>query len=323
MTQVSSVISSQYGPGEWLSLAQSDSAKAIRKATLHWFSISNGFESAELVIGMIKRGETDAYAPAKKMMDALLKDRSRTTAGLYRTQLQMLYEYCEVPFKKELFRSRVPAVKARHSVGPPDVSHDDLKAILLKASQVHLMLEPYIEFLISTGWRIEEPFQVRLRDLDLSKVPGRVRLHALTDEGELANKTGTSRESFLSSEAVRSISAHIRAHHIKKNVNGEDYLFPLDVKNKDYWAYRMIMKLLKQLGLTKREGYLEKWNFHPHTFRYINLSIAKRNDQYGQFDPDAAETLAGHEVGVQGTYRMEEWARSWVKGVEPRMRFLE
>ena len=318
MTQLSPVISTQYGPGEWLSLAQSDSAKAIRKATLHWFAISNAFESAELVIGMIKRGETDAYAPAKKMMDALLKDRSRTTAGLYRTQLQMLYEYCEVPFKKELFRSRVPAVKARHSVDPPDVSHDDLKAILLKAPEVHPMLQAYLEFLISTGWRIGEPFQTRLADLDLVKVPGRVRLHALTDEGELANKTGTARESFLSSEAVRILDEYLTRSRIKHG-----YLFPLDVKNKDYWAYRMIMKVLKQLGLTKREGYLEKWNFHPHTFRYINLSIAKRNDEHGQFDPDAAETLAGHEVGVQGTYRMEEWARSWVKVVEPRMRFLE
>jgi integrase len=149
-----------------------------------------------------------------------------------------------------------------------------------------------------------------MADLDLEQSPGRVQLRALDEEGEPTNKTRKKLWGFLSSETVNLLK------ELTRGFEPTDPLFPDGNSDK---AYYHIMKGFRELGLTKRYGYLHKFTVHLHTFRTTNLALVKG---WG-FDADYAEALAGHAVGVKVSYQnIRKMAGEWLLKVEPNMRFL-
>ncbi len=315
MGQISPVLTENYGPHDWLLIAKnkSNSLYKIRESALAWWAKANGFQDPELLFSLIKSKEQDPYQAAKNMVDRLVKERAKTTAGTYRSAIQTFYKYADIPFKEELFNLKVPAPINEASVDPEALEPDEIHALL---GILDREWQALVLFLVNTGWRISEPFKLQLSDLDLQNRPGIVHLRALDEEGEPTNKTRKKLWGFLSDETVKLFQEFINAGYGQENPGPEDPLFPDGNADK---AYYHIMKGFRELGLTKRYGYLNKFTVHLHTFRTTNLALVKG---WG-FDPDYAEALAGHAVGVKVSYQnIKKMAGEWLEKVEPKMRFL-
>lgn len=309
MSQVSPVLTGNYGPMDWLSIAKtkSESLYKVRESALAWWAKANGFHDPNLLFSLVKRNEQDAYEAAKKMMDVMAKERAKTTINTYRSAILTFYKFADIPFKEELFELRVPMMIAAPSNSPRTLTKDQLRALL---ETLELPWRALVLFLLNTGWRVSEPFKVTMADLNGDLRPTRVHLEALDSAGNPTNKTRRDLNGFLSSECTSVLREWI------KGFKSTDPLFPDMNADK---AYYHIMAGLKRLNLTERHGYLDKFTIHPHTFRSLNLAMVKR---WG-FDSDWAEALASHEVGVRISYDiLDEMAESWLEKVEPNMRFL-
>ena len=83
MTQVSPIITENYGPQDWLAIAQtkSQSLHKVRESALAWWARANGFQDPELLFSLIKSKEQDPYQAAKNMVDLLTRERAKTTAS--------------------------------------------------------------------------------------------------------------------------------------------------------------------------------------------------------------------------------------------------
>jgi len=310
MTQISPVLTENYGPHDWLAIAQtkSQSLYKVRESALAWWARANGFQDPELLFSLIKSREQDPYQAAKNMVDMLTRERAKTTAATYRSAIQTFYKFADIPFKEELFNLKVPIPINEPSVDPEALEPDEIRALLGVLDGTWQLL---VLFLVNTGWRISEPFKLQMGDLDLDTVPGMAHLRALDEEGEPTNKTRKKLWGFLSSETVKLL------RELTVGFEPTDPLFPDSNADK---AYYHIMKGFRELGLTKRYGYLNKFTVHLHTFRTTNLALVKG---WG-FDADYAEALAGHAVGVKVSYQnVKKMAGEWLVKVEPNMRFLE
>lgn len=241
------------------------------------------------------------------MVELLTEQRAKTTAATYRSAIQTFYKFAGVDFKEELFDLRVPAPIAVPSVEPEALEPQEIQALLgtLDSSWQQVVL-----FLVNTGWRISEPYKVRVENLELDETPARVKVPALDPEGNPTSKTRRDLNGFLSRE-IRDLLIESTKH-----LTPEDRIF--EDMNADK-AYYHLMKGLKEAGLTKRHGYLNKFTVHPHTFRTTFLALVKG---WG-FDSDWAEALASHEVGVRVSYQnVKAMGKMWLEKVEPNMRFL-
>lgn len=307
MAQVSPILTGSYGPQDWLAIAKtkSQSLLSVRTSALAWWAKANGFQDPELLFSLVKRGEQDPYQAAKKMVDLLTGQRAKTTTNTYRSELQTFYKFAAISFKEELFEAYVPAPINQASNSAKRLTKEELR-VLLEA--LELPWQALVEFLLNTGWRISEPFNVNVDDISWDLKPARVHIPALDEEGNPTNKTRKDLNGFLSTEAVRVLR--------EWNQQKKGPLFPDMNRDK---AYYHIMQGLRRLNLTQRKGYLNKFTVHPHTFRSLNLAFVKR---WG-FDADWAEALASHEVGVKLSYDiLDEMAEEWLVKVEPNMRFL-
>lgn len=309
MTQVSPVLTGNYGPQDWLAIAKtkSESLYKIRESALAWWAQANGFQDPELLFSLLKRGEQDPYQAAKKMVDLLTEQRAKTTAATYRSVIQTFYKFSDIPFKEELFDLRVPAPIVAPSVDPEALEPDEIHSLL---GVLDRDWQGIVLFLVNTGWRISEPYKVRVRDLHLDEAPARVKVPALDEEGNPVSKTRRDLNGFLARETRDLLQESTRT------IDEDELIF--FGMNADK-AYYHLMRGFKEARLTKRQGYLNKFTVHPHTFRTTFLALVKG---WG-FDSDWAEALASHEVGVRVSYQnIKAMGKMWIEKVESNMVFL-
>ena len=315
MTQISPVLTENYGPRDWLSIAKtkSQSLYKVRESALAWWAKANGFQDPELLFSLIKNGEQDPYQAAKNMVDLLTKERAKTTAATYRSVIQTFYKFADIPFKEELFNLKVPVPINEPSVDPEALEPGEIRALLQVLDKTWQAL---VLFLVNTGWRVSEPFKIQMEEInfegwpDFGNRPGVVHIRALNEQGEPTNKTRKKLWGFLSDETVKLL------RDFRGNYEPEDYLFAETNSDK---AYYHLMKGFQEAKLTKRYGYLNKFTVHPHTFRTTNLALAKGSG----YDPDYADALVGHAGKIKVSYQnVKKMAGEWLVKVEPNMRFL-
>ena len=304
MTQQTPVVPLEtYGPREWIQLAGSESVKATRTLALKWWALGSGFPDPEPLFSMVKNGE-DPYSTANRMVEKLLEEKKRNgTILLLRGKVKEFYKFADIPFKEDLYERRVKRVKKLM----PMPGHIDPERVpeLFRISP--LGLQALFAFLISTGCRIGDALKVRVQDIQFGQMPGRVLFYA--DQ----TKTGEPRVSFLTTRTLALLKEWLLEQYGKGVALSEEQVFaPLHSEDN---AYHRIMPYLKKAELTEI-GHDGKWTVHPHTFRTFNLNQAKK----AGYDRDWAETLVGHNIGVQAHYQdIEEMAGSWLEKVEPRL----
>src|SRR3989304_5940311 len=182
MGQVPPVLTENYGPRDWLAIAQtkSQSLYKVRQSALAWWARANGFQDPGLFFSLFKSREQDPYQAAKNMVDLLTRERAKTTAATYRSPIQTFSKFADIPFKEELFNLKVPIPINEPSVDPEALEPEEIRALL------GILDKPWqalVLFLVNTGWGVSEPFKLQMGDLDLDTVPGMAHLRALDEEG--------------------------------------------------------------------------------------------------------------------------------------------
>src|SRR3972149_4756879 len=158
MSQVSSVLTENYGPRDWLAIAQtkSQSLYKVRESALAWWARANGFQDPEPLFSLVKNGEQDPYQAAKNMVDMLTRERAKTTAATYRSVIQTFYKFADIPFKEELFNLKVPMPINEPSVDPEALEPGEIHALLGVLDRTWQAL---VLFLVNTGWRVSDAFK--------------------------------------------------------------------------------------------------------------------------------------------------------------------
>jgi len=159
--------------------------------------------------------------------------------------------------------------------------------------------------LLSSGGRIGEVMQLRMKDVDLDSTPASVHFRRET------TKTKKARSSFLTQEAVDAVHGWllVRDQYLQASINknrglvavgrardkdpDDDRLFPFHRTSFDTaWA-----RALERAGLDRRCELTGRHTLHPH-----GLRTAFRTWLGAAAGPDVAEVLMGHE-GYLTTYR--------------------
>ena len=165
-------------------------------------------------------------------------------------------------------------------------------------------------FLITSGCRIGETLQIRLKDVDWTHQPVKVKLRAET------TKTGTERYVFISDECadyLKTVWLPRRLEYMKSAENRntgltkqatrtankrpaietDQRLFPFTISN----FQNVFTSAVDRAGLSERND-LNMRKLHPHSTRKFF-----RNEMGRWGSPDSAEYLMGHSQGLTGVYR--------------------
>ena len=193
----------------------------------------------------------------------------------------------------------------------------------LRKIMTHLPVQGKALFLMleSSGMRIGESLQIKPEDLDLESDPAGVNIR-----GEYT-KTGNSRISFISSEAVEAVeewlkvrneylkSASARSRYDKPTEDAR--LFPFSEMN----ARHMWNLALKKTGNGKRDQQTNYHLLHPHVLRkYFRTRLAS------VIQVDIVEALMGHEGYLTEVYRKystEDLAKFYKEGEHSLLVFTE
>lgn len=154
--------------------------------------------------------------------------------------------------------------------------------------------------LASSGMRVGETLQLKLSDIDLTCDPPVVSLRSDY------TKTGESRWAFISAEAKEAVEAWLRvrapyirsaagkSHIYRKEVDGEDRLFPYAVTT----AERVWRGAIRKAGLDSMDARTHRYQIHLHVLRkFFRTKVGAVIPQ------DVAEALIGHEWGLTEVYR--------------------
>jgi hypothetical protein len=186
-----------------------------------------------------------------------------------------------------------------------DLNTDDIRAIL---QHTDIKGKAILLCLASGGMRIGELLQVRCADIDLTSIPARVNIRSQIN-GKRANKTGTQRYTFVSSEAVLAIrewskirgdylkQTAVKAQNIGKTVNTDDErLFPLS----DTVVNQLFKDaIIKTFGENQTDETTGRSTRHVHQLRkfFISQLAAAINSE------PIADFFAGHKSPLSDNYR--------------------
>lgn len=151
-------------------------------------------ESAEVSIEKVKRGTLDVYSLFDRFAAELDK------AGLsphsirgYVNRVMQYFAYNDVVLDKSVFRVKVGLPK----VEEPDDRAPTIEELRQILSGGKLRTKAFILVLASSGMRLGEAIELKVKDLDLNSKPVKVSLSS-----KVASKTGESRITCISDEAA-------------------------------------------------------------------------------------------------------------------------
>src|SRR2546426_9973815 len=259
------------------------------------------------------------------------KGSSGTTISGHSHKVVKLYRYLKLPVDAEDLKETVRKVDSVSVTDDRNLTRPEIRRTLIHGNPKQKAL---VSFLVSTGARLGEAVQVRIRDIDFNKKPAVVYFPA--------RKTKRKRFSFLSSECVESLKAHIAK---RDRTRPSEWLFEGWIPNKKgrdtlpdkhahpSAAYLQIRNVFATAGLippipkkgrggnakpgANRGAHLE---YHPHILRGTCIEFTKMCG----YPPDWAEWLVGHDLKNQESYlpSEEKMSEEWLKKCESSFRFL-
>lgn len=280
--------------------------------------------------GIAKLDTKDKLVGAMNQLVDYMKNKgsSGTTISGHQLKLGKLFRWLELLTRDDLEKlndkGKIRKVDSVNSTDDeqftPEQVRDMLKLTITAKQRAEL------SFAVCTGARISEIAQVRLRDLELDRTPAIVNFPARH------TKTKQKRFSFLSSECVQFIKAHLAT---RDKTGPSEWLFegqPFSKHSHPSALYLQMRTVFAMAGLvpppSKKKtkdtagsntgGHLK---YHPHVFRGTCITFMKN----AGFPPDWAEWLAGHEVGTQTHYlpTKENSSTKWQELCEAKFCFLK
>lgn len=184
----------------------------------------------------------------------------------------------------------------------PALTAKIIKQLVVKADDE---MRALLLVLASSGMRISEALQLRVKDIDLKSNPATLKIRAKT------TKTRRERQGFISSEAVR--------HLILSNKEPDDYVFCetysksiLIVKEQNFDKLRQVCGLLDKYDDDKR------YHVNIHAFRSFFHTQATRI-----LGGDIAHALLGHHKYLDQYFRLTpEEQKELYKKLEPHIKIL-
>src|SRR2546426_11369815 len=128
------------------------------------------------------------------------KGSSGTTISGHSHKVVKLYRYLKLPVDAEDLKETVRKVDSVSVTDDRNLTRPEIRRTLIHGNPKQKAL---VSFLVSTGARLGEAVQVRIHDIDFNKKPAVVYFPARE------TKTKRKRFSFLNSEFVEALKAHI------------------------------------------------------------------------------------------------------------------
>ncbi len=292
------------------------------------------YEAAQRGISALRAGSLGVY-PSINAMIEFMEERgcSPSTISGHRFKLVDFYSYyLKLPIDRKDVQKQVRRVRDAGVTADRNLNREEVSKTLTVGGPKQKAM---ISFMVNTGARLGETVRVKFANLELDKKPGIVRFPASI------TKTKEPRFSFLSSECVDLLKAHIvNRDKIRQSVWLFDGWSPSknSKRNKqpdqhisEAAAYAQVRQALALAGLVppmplkSREEKKKSWigahnPVHPHVLRATNLQLTKS----AGYPTDWAEQLVGHETGTQKSYlpAEQDMANEWLKKCEPYFCFL-
>ena len=288
------------------------------------------FEAVEQGISKLRSGKLDIYKSINAMVFYMeKKGSSGTTISGHTHKIVKLYRYLKLPVDAEDLKETVRKVDSVSVTDDRNLTRPEIRRTLIHGNPKQKAL---VSFLVSTGARLGEAVQVRIRDIDFNKKPAVVYFPARK------TKTKRKRFSFLSSECVELLKTQIKDDCMPRK---SEWLFPGWIPGQERHsqadkhispssAYLQVRNVFALAGLVPPVGQHKNaraggktgahLDYHPHVLRSTSLEIAKS----AGYPTDWAEYIVGHNLGTQESYLPNEdkMAEEWLKLCEKSFCFL-
>lgn len=268
-----------------------------------------GTDDCSALVKYVKSGDKSKILSDLLSFRAFLEGRERklapNTKKLYIAAVRTYLSVNEIVYT----RSQTSQLKIKDK-SKTDDSPFTLETAKATYEQLSFSGKSTFLFLISSGSRIGETLQIRLKDVDWNHSPVKIKLRAET------TKTGTERFVFISDECadyLKTVWLPRRSEYMEsaKNRNAgltkqatrtankrpdiktDQRLFPFTISN----FQNVFTSAVDRAGLSERND-LNMRKLHPHSTRKFF-----RNEMGRWGSPDSAEYLMGHEQGLTSAYR--------------------
>jgi integrase len=245
--------------------------------------------------------------------------------ALYLTAIRSYFAFYDIDVIPSKFRRKVKVPKLyREDEEPLDAN--DIRKLLLNCS--NRRLKSYLLILISAGMRAVEATAIRLKDIDFSTSPTKIRIRK-----EYA-KTRAARDVYISDEATQYLNQWIDWKYRQRGEgssirtsNPEDLVFSIFSINKSPNPSNLYVKLLHEFqrlltvtGMAERKesGIQKRRKITLHSLRRFCKSVISN-----QVNQDYSEWFLGHSKSPYYTLKEAERRTIYATKVMKYLTFLD
>lgn len=296
-------------PSDFVKVRPPSTKKSYSIALKLFCQSTFGTEDCTNLVKYVKSGDKSKILSDLISFRAFLEGRERrlapNTKKLYLAAVRTYLSVNEIIYT----RSQASQLKIKDK-SKTDDSPFTLETAKATYEQLSFSGKAVFLFLISSGCRIGETLQIRLKDVDWKHQPVKIKLRAET------TKTGTERSVFISDECADYLNTvwlprrieymesaknrnagltkqATRTANKRPDIKTDQRLFPFTISN----FQNVFTSAVDRAGLSERND-LNMRKLHPHSTRKFF-----RNEMGRWGSPDSAEYLMGHEQGLTSAYR--------------------
>ncbi len=284
--------------GELKLLTRSVNTELTYLKGLKKFMETMSIDDLDFLIEEIKKGLKDANEIYRNFVIKLASQNlAPKTVAAWSSSLKKLFSANGINLEKKL---PIKIYNIHEDVLP---SKDDLRKILENAS---VRTKAIILFLLSSGLRVSELINLKLKDIELDKEPVLIRVKGLTA------KERKSRITFISREAKQSLLEYLeKRKELGHEINEESFVFV--TKENKQLSYQNLQYILNRVfrRISKKEG--KRFTLHPHSLR----KFFKTQMISAGVPGPIVDRLVGHGRYLANEYELytEDQLREWyIKG---------
>ena len=259
-------------------------------------------ENLDLLVEEVKKGLKDANEVYRNFVISLASQNlAPKTVAAWSSSLKKLFSANGINLEKKL---PIKVYNVHEDALP---SKDDLQNILKYAN---VRTKAIVLFLLSSGLRVGELINLKLKDLKLEKDPVLVRVRGLTA------KERKSRITFISREARKFLLEYLeKRKKLGHKIEKESFIFV--TKNNRQLSYQNLQYILNRVfrKVSRKEG--KRFTLHPHSLRKFFKTQLISAGVPGPI----VDRLVGHGRYLANEYELytEEQLREWYIKGEPNL----